>query len=62
MIASGHVIPRYSLGHPRYVQDRDGRLLSVGQQRRASLAIGLATDPIENYSICLAQTTGRWCY
>ena len=25
--------------------DRDGRLLSVGQQRRASLAIGLATDP-----------------
>ncbi|WP_423746570.1 ABC transporter ATP-binding protein [Haladaptatus sp. SPP-AMP-3] len=26
-------------------QDRDGRLLSVGQQRRASLAIGLATDP-----------------
>ena len=27
------------------LQDRDGRLLSVGQQRRASLAIGLATDP-----------------
>lgn len=27
------------------VQHRDGRLLSVGQQRRASLAIGLATDP-----------------
>ncbi|SFS97213.1 ABC transporter ATP-binding protein [Halostagnicola kamekurae] len=27
------------------VADRDGRLLSVGQQRRASLAIGLATDP-----------------
>ena len=25
--------------------DRDGRLLSLGQQRRASLAIGLATDP-----------------
>jgi energy-coupling factor transport system ATP-binding protein len=25
--------------------DRDGRLLSIGQQRRASLAIGLATDP-----------------
>lgn len=25
--------------------DRDGRLLSVGQQRRASLAIGLATEP-----------------
>ncbi|WP_081655624.1 ABC transporter ATP-binding protein [Halopiger goleimassiliensis] len=25
--------------------DRDGRLLSVGEQRRASLAIGLATDP-----------------
>lgn len=27
------------------LQDRDGRLLSVGQQRRVSLAIGLATDP-----------------
>ncbi|WP_135303316.1 ABC transporter ATP-binding protein [Haloarcula amylovorans] len=27
------------------LQHRDGRLLSVGQQRRASLAIGLATDP-----------------
>ncbi|AHG02414.1 cobalt ABC transporter ATP-binding protein (plasmid) [Halostagnicola larsenii XH-48] len=27
------------------VADRDGRLLSVGQQRRASLAIGLATEP-----------------
>ncbi|ELZ09276.1 cobalt import ATP-binding protein CbiO 1 [Halovivax asiaticus JCM 14624] len=27
------------------LQDRDGRLLSVGQQRRASLAVGLATDP-----------------
>ena len=27
------------------IADRDGRLLSVGQQRRASLAIGLATDP-----------------
>ncbi|WP_160135550.1 ABC transporter ATP-binding protein [Halococcus salsus] len=27
------------------LQARDGRLLSVGQQRRASLAIGLATDP-----------------
>ncbi|GAB3672937.1 ABC transporter ATP-binding protein [Halopiger thermotolerans] len=27
------------------VQDRDGRLLSVGEQRRASLGIGLATDP-----------------
>lgn len=27
------------------LEDRDGRLLSVGQQRRASLAIGLATDP-----------------
>ena len=25
--------------------DRDGRLMSVGQQRRASLGIGLATDP-----------------
>lgn len=25
--------------------DRDGRLLSLGQQRRASLGIGLATDP-----------------
>lgn len=25
--------------------ERDGRLLSVGQQRRASLAIGLATEP-----------------
>jgi energy-coupling factor transport system ATP-binding protein len=28
-----------------HLEDRDGRLLSVGQQRRASLAIGLATDP-----------------
>ncbi|QRV16823.1 ABC transporter ATP-binding protein [Haloterrigena salifodinae] len=27
------------------LQDRDGRLLSVGQQRRVSLAIGLATEP-----------------
>ncbi|EMA24219.1 ABC transporter ATP-binding protein [Haloarcula amylolytica] len=27
------------------LQSRDGRLLSVGQQRRASLAIGLATNP-----------------
>ncbi|SEQ83293.1 ABC transporter ATP-binding protein [Natrinema salaciae] len=27
------------------LEDRDGRLLSVGQQRRASLAIGLATEP-----------------
>jgi energy-coupling factor transport system ATP-binding protein len=27
------------------LQTRDGRLLSVGQQRRASLAIGLATNP-----------------
>jgi len=27
------------------IADRDGRLLSIGQQRRASLAIGLATDP-----------------
>ncbi|KAA9396468.1 ATP-binding cassette domain-containing protein [Haloarcula sp. CBA1130] len=27
------------------LEDRDGRLLSVGQQRRASLAIGLATNP-----------------
>ena len=27
------------------IADRDGRLLSLGQQRRASLAIGLATDP-----------------
>jgi len=27
------------------IADRDGRLLSVGQQRRASLGIGLATDP-----------------
>ncbi|RKD88891.1 ABC transporter ATP-binding protein [Halopiger aswanensis] len=27
------------------LQDRDGRLLSVGEQRRASLGIGLATDP-----------------
>lgn len=27
------------------LQHRDGRLLSVGQQRRATLAIGLATDP-----------------
>jgi len=27
------------------LEERDGRLLSVGQQRRASLAIGLATDP-----------------
>jgi energy-coupling factor transport system ATP-binding protein len=27
------------------LENRDGRLLSVGQQRRASLAIGLATDP-----------------
>lgn len=27
------------------LQHRDGRLLSVGQQRRASLAIGLATEP-----------------
>lgn len=27
------------------LEGRDGRLLSVGQQRRASLAIGLATDP-----------------
>jgi energy-coupling factor transport system ATP-binding protein len=25
--------------------DRDGRLMSLGQQRRASLAIGLGTDP-----------------
>jgi energy-coupling factor transport system ATP-binding protein len=25
--------------------DRDGRLMSLGQQRRASLGIGLATDP-----------------
>ncbi|WP_251329107.1 ABC transporter ATP-binding protein [Haloplanus pelagicus] len=27
------------------IADRDGRLLSIGQQRRASLAIGLATEP-----------------
>ena len=27
------------------LSDRDGRLLSLGQQRRASLGIGLATDP-----------------
>ncbi|WP_135663772.1 ABC transporter ATP-binding protein [Halorhabdus rudnickae] len=27
------------------LQHRDGRLLSVGEQRRASLGIGLATDP-----------------
>ncbi len=27
------------------LEDRDGRLLSVGQQRRASLAIGVATAP-----------------
>lgn len=27
------------------IADRDGRLLSIGQQRRASLAIGLVTDP-----------------
>jgi energy-coupling factor transport system ATP-binding protein len=28
-----------------HLADRDGRLLSLGQQRRASLAIGLGTDP-----------------
>jgi energy-coupling factor transport system ATP-binding protein len=28
-----------------HLDDRDGRLLSLGQQRRASLAIGLGTDP-----------------
>lgn len=28
-----------------HLADRDGRLLSLGQQRRSSLAIGLATDP-----------------
>ena len=28
-----------------HLADRDGRLLSLGQQRRASLGIGLATDP-----------------
>ena len=28
-----------------HIADRDGRLLSIGQQRRSSLAIGLATDP-----------------
>ncbi|WP_129113207.1 ABC transporter ATP-binding protein [Halegenticoccus tardaugens] len=28
-----------------HLEDRDGRLLSVGQQRRASLAIGLAMEP-----------------
>lgn len=27
------------------IADRDGRLLSLGQQRRASLAIGIATNP-----------------
>ena len=27
------------------IADRDGRLLSLGQQRRASLGIGIATDP-----------------
>jgi len=36
------VIEFFDLGA---LQHRDGRLLSVGQQRRASLAIGLATDP-----------------
>ncbi|AFK18293.1 energy-coupling factor ABC transporter ATP-binding protein [Haloferax mediterranei ATCC 33500] len=29
----------------RHLRDQDGRLLSVGQQRRASLAIGLAMQP-----------------
>jgi len=28
-----------------HLADRDGRLMSLGQQRRASLGIGLATDP-----------------
>ena len=28
-----------------HLSERDGRLLSLGQQRRASLAIGLGTDP-----------------
>jgi energy-coupling factor transport system ATP-binding protein len=28
-----------------HLADRDGRLMSLGQQRRASLAIGLGTDP-----------------
>jgi energy-coupling factor transporter ATP-binding protein EcfA2 len=28
-----------------HLSDRDGRLMSLGQQRRASLGIGLATDP-----------------
>jgi energy-coupling factor transport system ATP-binding protein len=29
----------------QHLADRDGRLLSLGQQRRASLGIGLGTDP-----------------
>ncbi|WP_080147267.1 ABC transporter ATP-binding protein [Marinilactibacillus piezotolerans] len=33
------------LFHLKEIQDRDGRLLSGGQQRRASLAIGVAMEP-----------------
>lgn len=36
------ILEHLDLGH---LADRDGRLMSLGQQRRASLGIGLATDP-----------------
>lgn len=41
-IAVDHIIELFQL---REIKDRDGRLLSGGQQRRASLAIGVAMQP-----------------
>ncbi|ELZ29155.1 cobalt ABC transporter ATP-binding protein [Halosimplex carlsbadense 2-9-1] len=38
----GEILDYLDLEH---LAERDGRLLSLGQQRRASLGIGLATDP-----------------